>query len=104
MYTTNFFCDRMVSLVVAIWISLFMTSQSKVITVNNGDNFNISCCIHEACICGSLSTALWYLENNTVIDITSQPIPLHGHVAVRSLNNVTYLAMVLPLCVTTLEL
>ena len=71
------------------------TSQlvhSKVITVNS-TSFNNSqkCCTEEGCICGSLSTALRYIDNNTIINITSESVALNNTTTMGSgkLTNIT---------------
>ena len=69
--------------IIIVWLCLVTIGQhihSKAITVNNNGNISHLCCISELCICASLSQALLSLENNTVINITLQAIPLHGFV------------------------
>jgi len=73
----------------AVWVYLLTISQSKVITVNDGGNNSTDCCKHGGCVCGSFSDALKYLENNTIVNITSQSVPLHGYNQITTLNNIT---------------
>ena len=88
----DFFCNSMVWFVTTIWISLFTISQSKVITVNNEQNYSVLCCVNGECICGSLSDALEYLDNDTIINITSRSVALHGYNRIANLNNITITA------------
>ena len=72
-----------------IWFCLVTIGQcihSKVITVNNNGNISHLCCTSELCICASLPQALLSIRNNTVINITSQAIPLHGFVQTSGSN------------------
>ena len=65
--------------------------QSKVIEVNNQGNDSASCCIKGTCLCASLFTALYHIESNSVISITSSSVVLHNltHMGKGYLNNVT---------------
>ena len=62
---------------------IILTSQcvcvhSKVIIVNsNNGNDNTECCVNGECACSSLSTALLNIDNNTIINITSQSVALN---------------------------
>ena len=60
--------------------------HSKVITVNNNGNISPLCCTTDLCICASLPQALSSITNNTIINITSQIIPLHGLVLISGSN------------------
>ena len=61
---------------------IILTSQcvySKVIIVNsNNGNDNTECCVNGTCICSSLFTALLNIDNNTIINITSESIALNN--------------------------
>ena len=51
--------------------------HGKVITINNASsNTSRDCCTVEGCVCGSLATALKYINSNTVINITSPSVAL----------------------------
>ena len=72
-----------------------LTSQlvhSKVITVSSssGDT-NPECCSKEGCMCASLSTALRYIDSNTIINITSESVALNNTTTMGSgkLTNIT---------------
>jgi len=79
------------ALFIVLGIYLLTINQSKVITVTNERDINndCDCCIHGQCICGSFSYALQYLDNNTVINVTSKDVPLHGYVRIANLTNIT---------------
>ena len=71
-----------------------LTSQlvhSKVITINTSGNASHECCSEEGCLCASLSTALQYIDSNTVINITSLYVTLEENVELGSgkLTNIT---------------
>ena len=71
-----------------------LTSQlvhSKVITINTSGNASHECCTEEGCLCASLSTALQYIGNDTVINITSSYVTLDKSVKLGSgkLTNIT---------------
>ena len=76
---------------------IILTSQcayvhSKVITVNtNTGNNNTKCCVHGECACSSLYTALRNIDNNTIINITSELIALNNTTTMGSgkLTNIT---------------
>ena len=63
-------------------IILKLTSQcvhSKVIIVNsNNSNDSTECCVNGTCTCSSLSTALLNIDNNTIINITSESVALYN--------------------------
>ena len=87
--TLNVLYDSKVMFAAAIWICLLSISQCKVITVNNDGNNSTNCCIQGECSCGSFSDALQHLENHTIINITSQSVPLRGRISIANLNNIT---------------
>ena len=76
---------------------IILTSQcvsvhSKVIIVNsNNGNDNTECCVNGECACSSLSTALLNIDNNTIINITSQSVALNNITTMGSgkLTNIT---------------
>ena len=76
---------------------IILTSQcvcvhSKVIIVNsNNGNDNTECCVNGECACSSLFTALLNIDNNTIINITSQSVALNNTTTVGSgkLTNIT---------------
>lgn len=68
--------------------------QSKVITVNTSKgNDSTKCCVDggEECPCSSLPKALQNMDNNTIINITSEAITLDDNITIGSgnLNNIT---------------
>ena len=71
-------------IIVTLICLIILTSQcvcvhSKVIIVNsNNGNDNTECCVNGECVCSSLSTALLNIDNNTVINITSQSVALNN--------------------------
>ena len=87
---------RMVTVNVLICL-IILTSQcvcvhSKVIIVNsNNGNDNTECCVNGECACSSLSTALLNIDNNTIINITSQLVALNNTTTMGSgkLTNIT---------------
>ena len=76
---------------------IILTSQcvcvhSKVIIVNsNNGNDNTECCVNGECACSSLSTALLNIDNNTIINITSESVALNNTTTMGSgkLTNIT---------------
>ena len=76
-------------------IILKLTSQcvhSKVIIVNsNNGNDSTECCVNGTCTCSSLSTALLNIDNNTIINITSESVALNNTTTMGSgkLTNIT---------------
>ena len=84
----------MVTMNVLIYLTI-LTSQcvySKVIIVNsNNGNDNIECCVNGECTCSSLSTALLNIDNNTIINITSESVALNSTTTMGSgkLTNIT---------------
>ena len=83
-------------MIIGILICLIiLTSQcvhSKVIIVNNNNgNDNTECCVNGECTCSSLSTALLNIDNNTIINITSESIALNNTTTMGSgkLTNIT---------------
>ena len=69
---------------------IILTSQcvcvhSKVIIVNsNNGNNSAQCCINGDCVCSSLSTALLNIDNNTIINITSELLALNNFTTMGS--------------------
>ena len=84
-------------IVILLWISLItlLTSKpaySEVITINTTcGSDNTTCCVDGECVCSSLSTALFYMTSNTVINITSESVTLEDNIKMGSgdLNNIT---------------
>ena len=86
-------------IVITVWIILITASQhvqsSKVIVVNN--NGSAECCVKlngENCTCNSLSTALRYLENNTIVKITSEVVRLDNATVIGSGKAVTNITII----------
>ena len=66
--------------------------HSKVIIVNSDNgNDNTECCINGECACSSLSIALLNIDNNTIINITSESVALNNTTTMGSgkLANIT---------------
>lgn len=82
----NLFSNMILSIIG--WMCLFTLCQSKVIEVNSKGKDSNVCCKEGKCLCGSLFEALFHVENNTVINITSS-VPLHNSTHVETLNNIT---------------
>ena len=78
---------------VLVWISILTICQCKVITVNNEGNSSTDCCKSGHCSCGSFTNALRYLEDNTIVNITSQLVSLDSSITMGSgnLSNITVL-------------
>ena len=78
--------------ITAVWLCLITHVVCDVlITVNNSGSDNGTCCVNGTCLCSSLSSALCNVSDNTVINITSESVTLHGIVGMGSgnLNNIT---------------
>ena len=58
--------------------------QCRVIIIDNEGNNSISCCRSGLCLCSNFSDALEHLEDNTILNITSQLVTLDYHVAMGS--------------------
>jgi len=79
---------------IALTLCVITASQhveSKVITINNQGNSTTLCCVDGSCPCSSLSFALEKLNNNTIINITSESVTLNTTTPKGSgnLNNIT---------------
>ena len=76
-----------------VWICILTICQCKVITIHNKGNNSTECCTSGQCYCNSFSKALAGLEDNTIVNITSQLVTLDGNVTMGSgsLNNITIL-------------
>ena len=62
-----------------IFVHLFIIEHvcCKVVTVNTtGGSDNTTCCVDGQCPCSSLSTVLLNITSNTVINVTSEIVPL----------------------------
>ena len=84
-------------IVITVWIILITASQhvqsSEVIIVNN--NGSAECCVNgEKCACNSLSTALQYLEGNTIVKITSESVRLDNATVIGSGKAVTNITII----------
>ena len=81
-------------IIIIVWLCLVTIGQQvygKVITVDENGSDARPCCADGACICSSLSKALSFIESNTVINITSQSVPLTTSVSMGSgnISNIT---------------
>ena len=67
--------------------------QCKVITVENKGNSSTDCCRSGRCSCSSFTDALRYLEDNTIVNITSPLVTLDSTITMGSgnLSNITLL-------------
>ena len=84
------FSSVVISLMVAL-TSHPVKSKEIVVNINEGDN-STKCCIKGECPCSSLSVALQNVENNTIINITSEEVKLEGNTKLgsgSSLSNIT---------------
>jgi len=73
----------MVATVVWIFVHLSIIERvyGKVVTINtSGGSDNTTCCVDGQCSCSSLSTALFNITSNTVINVTSEIVPLQGSI------------------------
>ena len=85
---------NMISVLIMMCFCLINISQqvhSKVVTVNNIGNNSATCCTKGTCLCNSLYDALQSIEDNTIINITSESVLLEANVyiGVEYLNNIT---------------
>ena len=77
-----------------MWIVLIAIKHhvcsSKVIIVNNNGSNSAACCMNGTCLCSSLHDTLQSIENNTVVNITSEFVLLEDrtYIRVKHLNNV----------------
>ena len=75
--------DSMIALAILICLASQLV-HGKVITINNASsNTSRDCCTEEGCLCGSLATALKFINNNTVINITSPTITLNESIRLQ---------------------
>ena len=87
-------------IVVAVWMFLITTiehvASDRVIIINNNNNSNSTeCCINgQNCTCNSLSTALQYLEDNTIVKITSESVRLDNATVIGSGKVVTNITII----------
>ena len=75
--------------VIIIWICFSQQVHGKVITVNNSGSNSTTCCMNGTCLCNSLYDALSFIENNTMLSITSEFVSLEddAYIGVKYLNN-----------------
>jgi len=79
-------------MITAVWVWLIIhVVYGTTITINNDGKDSVDCCMKETCLCSSLSSALHYMQNNTVINITSKLVMLHDILEMGSghLSNIT---------------
>ena len=74
--------------ITAVWLYLItVVVYGTIIIVNNNGNDSVGCCSgNETCPCSSLSSALHYMSDNTLINITSESVTLHDIVGMGSGN------------------
>ena len=94
MHVIVYYVHRMVivSLLICLIILTSQCVHSKVIIVNSDNgNDNTECCVNGECACSSLSTALLNIDNNTIINITSESVALNNTTTMGSgkLTNIT---------------
>ena len=83
---------NIISIVICLIILTSQCVHSKVIIVNsNNGNDNTECCVNGECTCSSISTALLNIDNNTIINITSESVALNNTTTMGSgkLTNIT---------------
>ena len=84
-------------MILSVLITLMITFtsqhvQGKVITVNsNGGRESTKCCVEGKCVCSSLTLALQNMDDNTIVNITSETFTLKGDIVIGSgnINNIT---------------
>ena len=89
---TALYIPRMMNVLIYLIILTSQCVHSKVIIVNsNNGNDNTECCVNGTCTCSSLSTALLNIDNNTIINITSESVALNNTTTMGSgkLTNIT---------------
>jgi len=60
------------------------------ITVNNNGSNSTACCMNgTSCLCNSFFDALYYIENNTTINITSESVLMDGAAYIKLVSNIT---------------
>ena len=81
------------NVLICLIILISQCVHCKVININS-DNGTISteCCVHGACVCSSLYTALANITSNTVINITSKSVALNNTTTMGS-GNLTNIAI-----------
>ena len=76
-----------------LWMCLSITElvHGKVVTINNHGDIVTECCLKGLCLCNSIHTALSFIENNTIVNITSEIVSLPMRTAMGSgnLHNIT---------------
>ena len=79
------------SVIVVVWLGLaihVVYGASMTITISSNGSSKDDCCKSGSCMCSSLSSALNYTEDYTVINIVSN-ITLDEDVEINNLNNIT---------------
>ena len=61
------------------FITITQQVHSKVVTVNNIGSNSTTCCMKGSCLCNSLYDALQSIDNNTIINITSDSVLLEAY-------------------------
>ena len=88
----------MFSVLIILMITLTSQNvQSKVIIVNTSEGTeNAKCCVEGKCPCSSLSAALQNVDNNTIINITSEEVTIKDNITIVSANlkNITITSQV----------
>ena len=88
----NFFDLSRFMIVLTLWmITASQQAESKVVTANNHGVNSTACCVDGSCPCSSLSFALENINNNTIINITSESVVLNTTTPIGSgnLHNIT---------------
>ena len=87
-------------IIIILWVFLITTIEhvgsDRVIIVNNEGNSNSTeCCVYgQNCACNSFSTALQYLEDNTIVNITSESVRLDNATVIGSGKVVTNIKII----------
>ena len=87
-------------IIIILWVFLITTIEhvgsDRVIIVNNEGNSNSTeCCVYgQNCACNSFSTALQYLEDKTIVNITSESIRLDNATVIGSGKVVTNITII----------
>ena len=79
---------------VAVFFTLWMclsTVHGKVVTINNSGANITECCVEGMCLCNSIHSALSFIENNTIVNITSEivSLPMKTVIGSGNLHNIT---------------
>ena len=81
----------MTLIVLGLCLISHMVVHGTVITINNNGSDSVNCCTSRNCPCSSLSSALHFIQSNTLINIISKSLTLYDIVEMGSGRNTSYL-------------